>query len=184
MRPYVPILALIAMISAPATAQVTVFGESHAASCYQSAVLARSDIYALTDCERALERRQLPRRDRAATHINMGIILLHSGQYEDALASFDEAEALNIGRRGALAVNRSSALIRLGRFDDALVQTGIAIEADEANIADAWFNRAMVLERLGDLPGAYQALSRALEERPGWPLAQREMDRFSIADGS
>ena len=184
MRPYVPILALLALVSGPAAAQITVIGESPAASCYQSALASRSDIYALTDCEQALERRQLPRRDRAATHINMGIILLHSARYEDALTAFDQAEALNIGMRGALAVNRSSALIRLGRFQNALEQTDIAIEADEANIADAWFNRAMILERLGDTPGAYQSLLRALEERPGWPLAQREMDRFSVEDGS
>ncbi|WP_300530834.1 tetratricopeptide repeat protein [Maricaulis sp.] len=184
MRPYVPILALLALISAPAAAQVTVLGESPAASCYQSAIAARSDAFALTDCEQALEHRQLPRRDRAATHINMGIVLLHSARFEDALASFDEAEALTVGMRGALAVNRSSALIRLGRYHDAIEQTGIAIEADEANLADAWFNRAMALERLGDIPGAYLALTRALEERPGWPMAEREMQRFSVEDGS
>ena len=78
----------------------------------------------------------------------------------------------------------AAALLRLGRYHDALAQTDIAIEAAEDNLADAWFNRAVALEALNDIDGAYDAYHQALALRPGWSMVERELERFSVATPS
>jgi tetratricopeptide (TPR) repeat protein len=42
----------------------------------------------------------------------------------------------------------------------------------------AYFNRAAARERLGDVRGAYEDYSAALQIRPNWPPAEAELERF------
>lgn len=169
---------------APAGAQTLVLGETKAGACYRHALAQRGDHRALADCDEALDDTLVLRRDRAATHVNRGIVLMHSGEEEAALAAFDEAEATGRIDPQTLALNRSSALIRLGRAGEALAQTAIVIDAGQDKIAEAWFNRGVALEMLGDVSGAYEAFSQAASHRPDWPMVQRELARFTVVSGS
>lgn len=185
MRPIVSVLFLAFLaLPAPALAQTLVIGENEAGSCYRHAVAQRGDRRAIADCDYALDDLLLMRRDRAATHINRGIVMMHSGDAEAALADFDRADAMDRIAAPVLALNRSSALIRLDRPHEAMEQTAIVIAAGGDNLAEAWFNRAVALEMLGDVTGAYEAYSRAAGLRSDWPLVQRELARFTVATGS
>ncbi|WP_203294799.1 tetratricopeptide repeat protein [Maricaulis parjimensis] len=181
MRPFVSVLFLASVsLAAPASGQILVVGESPAAMCFQNAAAGRSDLRALDDCDRALETTSVRRRDRIATFINRGIILMYRGDSEGALVSYDRAEQMGAEEPASLALNRSSALIRLSRFSEAIEQTDIVIALNERNLAEAWLNRGVALEFMGDLEGAYRSYSRALELRPDWPMAQREVSRFTV----
>jgi tetratricopeptide (TPR) repeat protein len=185
MRFIVSCAFLFALLPAiPAAAQYIVIGESAASACYQHAAFERSDISAVADCDSAIDREMLQRRDRAATYVNRGIIQMRRGVLEPALADFDAAERLQRGFGPALAVNRSAAYIRMARYHDAIAQTDIAIAADAENLSDAWFNRGVALEMTGDTRGAYYAFERALAIRPDWRAAQRELARFTVEPAS
>ncbi len=184
MRLYVSIIGVFALFSSAAAAQVVVLGESPAARCYDAAIAGRQDGVAINECRTALDRRQISRRDRAATYINMGILYLNAQRYDAAMRAFDDAEAMNLVPPGALAVNRSNAMIRTGRFTEAVEQTDIAIAAAEENLADAWFNRAVALRFIGEREAAVQALEQALEVRPGWAQAENQLEIYAAEDGS
>lgn len=119
MRPIVSLLFFALLVApvpfVPASAQTLVLGESRAGACFRHALSQRGDRRALADCDQALESDMLLGRDRAATHVNRGIVRMHSGDAEAALSDFDAAEAMSRISPSALALNRSSALLRLDR---------------------------------------------------------------------
>lgn len=171
-----------ALLTAPASAQTAVYGESPAAACFRDAVAQRSDRAALRNCDEALTSPSLSRRDRAATRSNRGIVQLHRGLLHEALADFDAAEELGLNDQGALGVNRSSAYLRLGRNEEARRHAELAIAADNRHAAYAWYNRGVALEALGEAAAAYESYTRALELRPDWALPARELERFRVRD--
>ena len=173
-----------ALIGSSAQAQFVVLGESPAASCYRNAAALRMDHDALAECDMALEQGMTNRRNRAATYVNRGIIRMMRDDLEGALVDFDEGESMRPELAASIAVNRSAAFIRLGRFVDAVSQANYAIANDANDMASAHFNRAIALEELGDLNGAYHAYRDALTVRPGWIRAQRELDRFVVRQSS
>ncbi len=185
MRPFVSVLFLVsAALTAPAQAQVLVLGESPAARCYEHAAAGRTDRGALADCDRALETVSVQRHDRAATHINRGVILMRRGNSEAALADYDSAEQSGLSDQAALALNRSSALIRLSRFSEAVEQTELVIGLGDRNLAEAWFNRGVAMEFMGEIETAYRSYRRALDLRPDWSLPAQEMARFTVQTNS
>ena len=62
---------------------------------------------ALTSCTDALEGGNLRTKDRAATHVNRGILSMALSDYEKALQDFDAAMDLHPGY-GAIYVNRGN----------------------------------------------------------------------------
>ena len=79
--------------------------------------------------------------------VNMQGILLHKeGQFEEAVAMFEQAEAL--GNRAA-ASNRGNSLLDLGRMNEALQAHQAAVERDPQS-AGARYNLALTQLRLGD----------------------------------
>jgi tetratricopeptide (TPR) repeat protein len=185
MRPFVSVLFLASVtVAAPAAAQIHVVGRSPAAICFEHAVASRTDRRALQDCDEALESPVLLRRDRAATHVNRGIILMYRGESDNALAAYDAADAMGVQDRSSLALNRSSALIRLDRYADAIAQADLVIAANDRHVAEAWLNRGIAHEAQGDLHAAYEAYMEALNARPDWHLAQRQVARFTVTPAS
>jgi tetratricopeptide (TPR) repeat protein len=185
MRLFVSCAFLFLVISTgSARAQYIVVGESAAAACYHNALIQNSSYSALSDCDTALERDVMNRRDRASTHVNRGIVQMYRGRSDAALLDFDRAEQLRPDYADALAVNRSAALIRLSRYEEALQQSELALETETEFLADAWFNRAVALESLGRFALARDAYLQALEARPGWTAAQRELRRYTLHSAS
>ena len=95
----------------------------------------------------------LAREPQHAEAVNMHGILLHlEGRFEEAIAIFEQAEAL--GHRAA-ASNRGNSLMDLGRAEEALRAQELAVERDPY-CAGAHYNLALTQLRLGDW-------------RQGWP---------------
>ncbi|MCA1749003.1 MAG: hypothetical protein ABR601_03035, partial [Parasphingopyxis sp.] len=78
-------------VAVPASAAITVLGTSRAASCYQAAENAVPTRRNIDVCLAALEDDPLTRRERIATHVNLGILYFFNQDYDTALARFDTA---------------------------------------------------------------------------------------------
>lgn len=183
MRPRLALLAAMAALTlAPATASaaVTVFGSGPAQLCYEAARDGASSVFALRECDAALEDGQLSDRDRAATFVNRGVLHLQRREASEALADFDAAIALR-PEAGEAHVNRGAALILLNRAADAVaaIDQGLALNTEDPH--EAHFNRAVAWEILGDLNAAYRDYRRAQELKPDWALPQAELARFTVA---
>lgn len=178
------VLLFVVFLSPSARAQYIVIGESAASACYQHAISRVVTHGAFYDCDTALERDMLNRRDRAATFVNRGILQMYRGRSDAALADFDRAELLRPDFANALAINRSAALIRLDRSQESLIHSDLALQAGAEFLADAWFNRAVALESLGRIALAHDAYQEALAARPGWDAPERELRRFTLRPSS
>ncbi len=163
-----------------AKAQIVVGENSKARDCYMKAKLdergRRSSIKA---CERALAYEPLDKKDRAATQVNMGILLMRRGNYEKSLMAYNGA--LDINQDLAEAhINRGACLIFLKRYDAAVSALSRSIELDTQHMPDALFNRAIAYESLGKSSLAYKDFKRAAELRPDWVLPTRALENYQI----
>lgn len=177
-------LLAAASIAGAASAQSTiVVGDSAAASCYQHAVNERSDRMALSACDTALESMTTRRSDRPKTFVNRAVIYLHMGRAEMALSDLEAAERLNFSAP-ELFLNYSAAYIRLGRFNEAVSAATQALEDEYHAPHQAYYNRAVAFENLGNVAAAYRDLQTASELAPDWALPRRELERYQIRPAS
>jgi tetratricopeptide (TPR) repeat protein len=95
---------------------VMVIGAGPAQACYHAALADRSDLRSLEVCNQALDG-DLNRRDRVATRVNRGIILINRRQAEAALADFDRAIRMN-PELGEAHVNRGAALMMQNEYEE------------------------------------------------------------------
>jgi tetratricopeptide (TPR) repeat protein len=154
-----------------------VLGSANAHACGRYAAAGDGSDAALQACDRALTNEGLQREGELATRINRGVVYLRRRNGQAALTDFDFV----IGRdpdHAEAYVNRGSALMMLDQpgpavaaFTDALVR-GV----DEPH--QAYYNRGAAREALGDLRGAYEDYSTALEIEPDWGPANAELARF------
>ncbi|MEL6782181.1 MAG: tetratricopeptide repeat protein [Pseudomonadota bacterium] len=174
-------LALAAPFFAPAaTAQVFVIGSGLGAECYDAAKSGRlSPTIAVDMCTRALREEMMTKSNRAATYVNRGVLYMRDGDYEKALADYEDAERLD-GEQGAIYLNRGAAYIYQRDFDSALGPLDKAIALDTQDLYAAHYNRAIARENTGDVEGAYYDFKAALDLRPDWTLAQQQLARFTV----
>ena len=159
--------ALLALtLAAPGLAAVTVFGSADAVSCYQAADGRSSKRTGLENCDRALSANVLSRQHRAATHVNRGIILMHLGEADRAIADYERALEIDDGL-GAAWVNRGIARLYRDR-DNRLVladlDRGIALGTPDPEVA--YYMRAVAHENLGNLRAAYEDYRTASRLQP------------------
>jgi tetratricopeptide (TPR) repeat protein len=173
-------LAVIAALATPASASVTVLGNGAARMCYQAARDGPASMFAIRECDAAIEAGQLSNADRAATFVNRGVIHLQRRNASEALADFDAALAIN-PTIGEAHVNRGAALILLNRAQEAIQEISCGLELGTQDPHEAHFNRAVAYEIQGDLAAAFRDYSRAQELKPDWALPQVELARFSVA---
>jgi protein O-GlcNAc transferase len=100
---------------------------------------------------------------------NRGAALQMLNRFEEALASYDQALALQPGN-AVLLYNRGRALQDLGRFDEALASYDGALRSD-ANFVGALNNRGNTLRSLKRYPEALASYDRALAVQPGYAEA-------------
>ena len=166
--------------AAPATAAVTVIGGSAARQCYDLAELPRHPTQEdLEFCDRAIDVEPLSQRDLVATYINRGILRVRVGRTSDGIADFNEA----IARDPSIAeawFNRGVALMRTSGPEEALPSFNAAVERSTNRPALAYFGRAVALEALGNVRGAYADYRRASELDPEWDRPRTELARFSV----
>ncbi len=163
-----------------AAAQVFVVGGGLARECFE---LAKSGTYSFRTaeetCSRALREETLTRENRAATYVNRGVMRMREGEHDTALSDYANATSL-IPDLGAAYLNEGAAHIYLKDWQAALVSLNKAIELQTEDIFAAYYNRAIARENTGDVPGAYFDFQKALELKPGWELAERQLGRFEV----
>ena len=171
--------------AAPESASTTMlFGaNTSAVACAQHArtasVTYMGMLAAIAPCTAAIETEPLTLRQVAATYANRGVILLNADIVADAEVDFQKAITID-PRLGEAYVNRGAALV-LMRQDAAAVteiDKGLALGALEPE--RAYFNRAIALENLGNVKGAYEAFQKAASLKPDWPAPQAELARFTV----
>ncbi|MEE2566004.1 tetratricopeptide repeat protein [Hyphobacterium marinum] len=177
------LLAATSLAGAASAQSTIVVGDSAAASCYQHAVNQRSDRMALSACDTALDSMTTRRSDRPKTFVNRAVIYLHMGRAEMALSDLEAAARLDFDAP-ELYLNYSAAYIRLSRFNEAVTAATRAINGEYHALHQAYYNRAVAYENLGNVAAAYRDLQTASELAPDWPLPQRELERYQIRPAS
>lgn len=179
MRLFLAAGAVVLSTASPALADTVVIGESLAQACYRSAAAHDADAAALEECDRALSEQALTARDRAATYINRGVLSLHRGRYDAALADFDAAQRLEPENAEA-RVNRGLVYLRQGLARDAVREITAGLEREAHQPHHALFNRAAAYEALGDAAAAYADYAAAAELAPDWSAPRAELARFTV----
>lgn len=168
------------MLLPAAHAQIIVGGEGDGHACYMSAKTGDTGRKSsIRVCERALSEGNLFGIDRAATHVNMGILLMRRESFIQALSAFDNA--INIEPTLSEAyLNRGACLVFLERHQEAVEALTISIDLDTDYIAEALYNRALAYEPLEKLNLAYADLQRVKALRPDWDVLNKTLDRYQV----
>eukprot|EP00212_Chloropicon_laureae_P007731 CAMPEP_0197497922 /NCGR_PEP_ID=MMETSP1311-20131121/54421_1 /TAXON_ID=464262 /ORGANISM="Genus nov. species nov., Strain RCC856" /LENGTH=170 /DNA_ID=CAMNT_0043043619 /DNA_START=74 /DNA_END=582 /DNA_ORIENTATION=- len=170
----------MAITGTAASAQVLVIGGGLARECYD---LVKSGNYSFRGadqtCTLALQEETMTRPNRAATHVNRGVLRMREGDYDKALRDYSAAIDIQ-PEMGAAYLNKGAAHIYQRDFPEALETLDRAIALESADIFAAYYNRGIARENTGDVTGAYYDFQKALELKPGWELAERQLDRFNV----
>jgi tetratricopeptide (TPR) repeat protein len=115
---------------------------------------------------------ELPGDPRATSQANLASELLRRGDLVGAEAAAARATALDPLSPEA-AYNHGLTLRHLGREREAIAPFERAAALEPSYEADCLAEIGAIRAALGDVDGAREALTRALQRRPGHPEAQR-----------
>src|SRR5262245_15208118 len=88
--------AVLAASSVPAFGAVTVIGNSNARMCFEAADSPMQPTPRdIRMCDEAFTQEALSQHDMVATHVNRGILRLRRNQFDESIADFDRAIALD-----------------------------------------------------------------------------------------
>ena len=161
-------------------AQVFVIGTGFGNDCYNKTANAyASFLDAEKTCTRALREESMTAKNRAATYVNRGVLRMRAGKYEESLADYADAIALNPDLPEAY-LNKGSVFIYQRDFASAIEPINTSLDLGISDAHAAYYNRGIAREYTGDINGAYNDFSRALELKPDWDLAIMQMQRFEI----
>ncbi|MDR0375280.1 MAG: tetratricopeptide repeat protein [Treponema sp.] len=110
----------------------------------------------------------------AKFYYNYAIALEANNQLQEAMRKYDIAVSI-APRWTAARLNLGSVLAKLGQLDKAGGAFDVILDEDPLN-AEAWNNMGATLAMQGYKEEAIRHFMRALEERSGYDLAQRNMD--------
>jgi tetratricopeptide (TPR) repeat protein len=174
-------VTLAAALAPPSQAAVSVFGGGLARSCYEAVEFGKvSTDKGIEICNLALEQEGLKRRDKAATLTNRGILYMRDGKNQRALNDYQRSLSL-MPDLLETKVNLGAALYGLGRYTEALAALNEGILTDDVEArAVGFYNRALAHESLGDVQSAYEDFRRALNAKPDFKLAEKQLTRFTV----
>jgi tetratricopeptide (TPR) repeat protein len=159
---------------------VTTFaGGGLADSCADAAARGETGVRAEQICAQALDTLALQPMDRAGTMVNLGIIRLRSGRYQEADGDFSMAIRYMPDLAEAY-VNRGAARIGMRKFKEAVADVDKALELGVKEPQKAYYDRALAYEWLDNPKAAYADYKKALEISPAWDLAREQMYRFKF----
>ena len=160
------------------TRAVTVIGaDTHARRCSDAVGAGDSSDRTVEECTRALHYARLSRDAQIELMVNRGVTYLRRGQNDLAMADLDWVITVDPRNAEAL-VNRGAALVQLRRFGEAISTLTDALSYGVSEPYKAYYNRGAAREALGDLQGAYDDYSTALQIQPDWGPANAEVARF------
>ena len=174
-------LIVAAPLAASAQGGVTVIGGGVAYDCYEAVEYGRvQPSQAIALCDIALETEHLRPKDRAATFTNRGILYMRQGNNMRALSDYRKTIALMPELKEA-QVNLGAALYNLKRYTEAMtaLNKGIEVEDPDAK-AVGHYNRGLTHEKLGYIQSAYADFRRALEIKPEFVQASKQIARFTV----
>lgn len=151
---------------------------SHARACDDFANSGNRSDAAVMRCGRALREERDNRGNLIVTHMNRGNIYMARREPQLALADFEAVIALDESNAEA-RLNRGVALVMLERYPEAIRVLTDAVSLGVNEPHKAYYSRAAAREALGDLRGALDDYTTALEIRPDWGLADAEMQRLA-----
>lgn len=173
---------LFAALAVPANAQrpIEVFGSGYARECFQAVKKDRMfNARALELCDAALEQEPLSSSNRAATHINRGILYMRQQSHARAMRDYEAGLALMPDMPEA-KINVGAVLYYLGRYSEAVtaLDQGVTAKNPETRAA-AYYNRGIAQEQLGNYEAAYTDYGRALASDPEFEPAAKQLKRFT-----
>lgn len=173
------VLSALALPTA-ASAQLVVIGQGQAAECYQYAMSGNDGSrVALETCDGAFAE-ALSRNDRAATHVNRGVMLMRKGDQTAATKDYQKAIAL-IPTLTEAYVNLGASLIQQNELEAALTALNTALEDQESPTrAAALYNRAIVYDFQDNPKSAYYDLKAAKAIRPDWAAVDDLLSRYTV----
>ncbi len=164
---------MLMIVPASAQMSVTTIGATDAAACYNNA---NDDYSSDTEpCDTALENPGTTRLDRKKTLVNRGIIHNRNGDLGAALEDFNAALEID-GSLGEAYLNRGNSFFLASRYDEALADYERALEANISKPWAAWYNIGLIHDARNDADKAREAYKKALEENPGFTLAQQKLE--------
>ncbi len=167
----------------PACAAVSTFGTTSSRLCFEAADGSYGKRSGLDECNRALTEEALGTRDRAATHVNRGILRLMLKDVNGALADYNEAIVLK-PNLGDAYLNRGFLFLRQGNKDEeALAELTRGIQLGSSNLAAGYYGRAFANELTGRVAEAYYDFKKAAELKPGWASPKEQLSRFQVKSG-
>lgn len=174
------LVATAAAFAIPASAGISVIGNSSARTCYLAAKADGPSISGLKDCDRALSEEPLSHYDMVATYVNRGILRMRGGNIDKAIADFDAAIATDPNQPEAY-LNKGAALLRRdGGWEAAVPLFTAALEKRTQAPAVAYLGRGMAHEMVGNLKAAYGDYHRASVADPKWDQPALELARFTV----
>lgn len=179
MRKSVTLVAMLLTGAIPANAAVSIIGGGLGKDCFLAAELKRETRTSLGTCARALDE-SLSRRDRAATHVNRGIVYMQARNLEMAMRDYENAIRLEPSLAEA-HVNLGIALLhRGGRDRDAIAALTRGIEMKPSRPEVALYTRAVAHEMVGDTRAAFDDYSAAAAAKPDWEEPVEQLKRFNV----
>lgn len=166
--------------AAPAGASVIVLGNSIGYQCYQAAKARDASNTALQSCNNALKSGLLNAHDVVATYVNRGIVRVYQSDYDDAVADFDRAIALNPNEAESY-LNKGSTILRMGGDAQqaiALLSESLERKTDRPELA--YYSRAVAHEVSGNILQAYRDYKSAQAAAPEWGEPTRQLSRFTV----
>ncbi len=181
------VIGLACLAASPAFAQrpVQVIGGGFARDCYEAVKKNRlTASRALQLCDLALEQENLSLSNRAATHINRGILYMRQQSHQRAMKDYEDAVAI-LPDMPEAKINLGAVFYYLGRYPEAIaaLDEGVNVTDGEAR-AVAYYNRALTHERMGNLEAAYADYNQALAVQPDFELASKQLRRFTRVSGA
>lgn len=180
MRASILLLAIGAASASPASAAMSVIGSGYAHSCYVSAESRHASPADIALCTTALTEEGLNARDRAATYVNRGILMMRKKDFDKAIADYESA----IRARPEMAeawVNKGIALVyKTGRDEEAIAALTKGIELKTSRPEVAYYSRGLAYELTGDAKSAYYDYKQAAALRPDWEEPAKQMLRFQV----
>ena len=175
MRSFFPPLAAVLLLCAgPASAQISVFGNSYARECY---IEARSDGANADPCDKSLGGEMLVGRDLAATYVNRAVVRTNARHMAAALTDLKRAESLR-PELGEIYASRGNVFYYQDIFEEALAEYDRGIAAGMKHLHAAHYDRGLALERLGRIEEAKEAFRQSIALAPEFKLAKRRLSLY------
>jgi tetratricopeptide (TPR) repeat protein len=184
----VRLAALATLLAFPAAAHaqypIMVFGKGPARTCYEMVKARQMNTTTIETCTHALKNETLTPMNRAATYNNRGIA--HMRTNNRAAATRDYEAALRISPNIAESqINLGAMFYANEMYTEAVSALNQGVKAEDAGSrAVAHYNRALSLEKLGEIDEAYADLQAALRLNPGFAAASQQLARYRVERGA